>query len=259
MSDTRGTLPILAIFLSDREQTRPTGYRPHNTITSIHILGDDSLLKIFYHCRVFQDEEHSGNDSDRTIVGGRKGRNKRWWYKLAHVCRKWRCLVLTSASHLGLRLICTHGTPVANMLAHSPPLPLIIDYGDEDRAVTEEDEEGMLLALRRRRRVHRIRLCVPTSTLRRLLVAIDGEFPMLEHLYVKPLTDDDDGLSLPGSFKAPSLRRCHFSLRNVTYSPGMFRPSPPAPSDPSPERTSQFALYRDRQLWKYVPFPCYVH
>ena len=142
------------------------------------------------------------------------------------------------------------------MLAHSPPLPLIIDYGDEDRAVTEEDEEGMLLALRRRRRVHRIRLCVPTSTLRRLLVAIDGEFPMLELLYVKPLTDDDDGLSLPGSFKAPRLRRCHLSLRNVTYSPGMFRPSPPAPPVPSSEITSQFALYRGRQLWRYVPFTC---
>ncbi len=58
------------------------------------------------------------------------------------------------------------------MLAHSPPLPLIIDYRNEGREVTAQDEEGILLALRRRRRVRRIRLCIPSLSLRRLVAAI---------------------------------------------------------------------------------------
>jgi hypothetical protein len=52
----------------------------------------------------------------------------RWWYRLAHVCQRWRNLILGSASYLGLSLVCTNGAPVENMLAHSPPLPLTVDY-----------------------------------------------------------------------------------------------------------------------------------
>ncbi|KAI0276410.1 hypothetical protein BGY98DRAFT_986246, partial [Russula aff. rugulosa BPL654] len=46
---------------------------------------------------------------------------ERWWYRLAHVCQRWRNLILGSATYLGLCLVCTYGTPVADMLAHSPP------------------------------------------------------------------------------------------------------------------------------------------
>jgi len=34
-----------------------------------------------------------------------------------------------------------------DMLAHSLPLPLAIDYVEEDREITTEDEGGILLAL----------------------------------------------------------------------------------------------------------------
>jgi hypothetical protein len=60
------------------------------------------------------------------------------------------------------------------MLAHSPPLPLVIDYGDEDRELTAQDEEGISLALRRRRRVRRIRFRMSASNLRKFGVAMDG-------------------------------------------------------------------------------------
>jgi hypothetical protein len=45
------------------------------------------------------------------------------------------------------------------MLAHSPPLPLVIDYEDdgEDTVITAEDEEAIILALEQRDRVRRIR------------------------------------------------------------------------------------------------------
>ena len=97
-------------------------------MTSIHILDDYSLLNIFYLYRPFI----LGEDINIRFAGGEDWVGERWWYRIAHVCQRWRSLILGSASHLGLFLVCTHGTPVANMLAHSPPLPLVIDYDKSD-------------------------------------------------------------------------------------------------------------------------------
>ena len=49
--------------------------------------------------------------------------------------------MLESAFHLHLSLVCARGTPVANMLAHSPPVPLVIDHFDGYYDFTAEDEE----------------------------------------------------------------------------------------------------------------------
>jgi hypothetical protein len=143
------------------------------------------------------------------------------------------------------------------MLAYSPPFPLIIDYGDEDREVTAQDEGGILFALRRCRRVRYIRLSMPSSSLRRLLAILDGEFSMLENLYIKPLTNGDHGLSIPKTFNAPHLR--HFSLRNITYPPGILRPPPPIPDISLIERTSQSTLYYGPQLWRCAPFSSSIY
>ena len=124
------------------------GNSPHTT--SIHILDDDSLLNVFYVYRPFSLGEDDDDDNNR-FFGGAVGQwsRGRWWYNLAHVCQRWRNVILASASYLGISLVCTNGTPVADMLAHSPSLPLVIDYffkPDED--VTSEDEEGAILALK---------------------------------------------------------------------------------------------------------------
>ena len=73
------------------------------------------------------------------------------------VCRRRRYLILASSSSLGLCLVCKHPTPIAPMLAHSPPL-LLIDHVDEHDGITSEDEEGILLALQHYDRIRRIRL-----------------------------------------------------------------------------------------------------
>jgi hypothetical protein len=44
------------------------------------------------------------------------------------------------------------------MLAHSPVLPLVIDYSDVYKEITAGDEEGAILALMQRDRVRRVRL-----------------------------------------------------------------------------------------------------
>ena len=134
-------------------------------------------------------------------------------------------------------------------------LPLIIDYGSEDRKATAQDEEGVLLAFQRRRRVHRARLYMPAPSLRRLLTNMDGEFPMLEHLYIKPLTNDDNDLALPVSFHAPHLR--HFVVRNIFFPPFVFRPPPSIPHIPPTEKSNQSALYHGPRLWRCASFPCY--
>src|ERR1700679_904984 len=156
------------------------GNSPH---VSIHILDDDSLLNIFYLYRPFflgEDE----NGVRHLQGGGKLWVQGRWWYGLAHVCQRWRNLTLGSASYLSLSLVCTTGTPVENMLAHSPPLPLTVDYRSRD-GITAEDEEGILLALEQRHRVRHLRLIFPVQNLQKLVMAIDEEFPILEYLIVR--------------------------------------------------------------------------
>ena len=180
--------------------------RPH--IPSIHILDNDSLLRIFFFSRLVlfaEDEVNYLFDLHREeCVHGR------WWYKLIHVCRRWRYLVFASASHLRLCLICTYGTPVADMLAYSPPLPLIVDY--RTREFAAEDEEGIILALQHRDRVRHINLHIPIPNLQMVLLKMDDEFPMLEYLYIWPMIKHNMGLVLPKTFQAPHLR--HLLLLN---------------------------------------------
>ena len=129
---------------------------PSTTVTSIHILDNDSLLNIFYLYRPIHPEE---DECDNTCILERSEWGAElWWYKLAHVCQRWRGLILASARYLELCLVCTYGSPVVDILAHFPPLPLILDYVDKDRELTVEDEEGTCHALRHRDRLYRIRL-----------------------------------------------------------------------------------------------------
>jgi hypothetical protein len=179
----------------------------------IHILDDDSLLNVFYLYRPFLFGEDEDEDEDERLSGGIRGWVcGRWWYKLAQVCQRWRNVVLGSASHLGVSLVCTRGTPVADMLAHSLPLPLTIDYflvKDDDLA--GESEEGASLALKQYDRVLRVRFGVtfglPVTNLQNFIVAMDDEYPILECLIIGHAIEDKGTiLTLPETFQAPQLR-----------------------------------------------------
>ena len=183
---------------------------PH--VVSIHILDNDSLLNIFSLYRPFflgEDENFVGLQfGGNSELGWKYGR---WWYILTHVCQRWRNLILGSASYLRLSLVCTNGTPVANMLQLSPPLPLTVDYCSEN-GITANDEEGLLLALEQRDRIRHLRLFLPLRDLQKFVMAIDEEFPILEYLIVDPWTNDDStALMLPETLQAPNLR--HLTLR----------------------------------------------
>jgi hypothetical protein len=163
---------------------------------SIHTLDDDSLLHVFYLCRPFL----RGRDDTADWRY-----NGRWWYALAHVCQRWRNIVLGSASYLGLSLLCTYGTPVADMLAHSPHLPLVIGYFMKDRNLTTEDEEGIILALKQRDRVRRVR--IGSAVTAEVFMTMDEEYPILEYLCITlPKEDNSTILRFPETLQAPHLR-----------------------------------------------------
>ena len=200
-------------MLYQLDKSRPTDNKSPSTRTFIHTLDDDSILIIFTFCRpVILDVSEF---DDTQILGGGKWSRERWWHRLIQVCRRWRYLVLESAFHLQVSLVCARGTPVADMLAHSPPtVPLIIDYFDDGyQDLTAEDEKGIILALQHRDRVRRIRLLKPTPILQKLIVALDGEFPILEFLLIwhqrhhRPVVESTMNLNLPETFRAPHLRQ----------------------------------------------------
>ena len=210
------------------------GNSPHVASASIHKVDDDSLLNVFYLYRLF----FSGIDDDPllnvswlyrllflaidddkdNLKGGKKlWVGECWWYKLIHVCQRWRNLIFRSASYLRLSLFCTMGTPVAYMLAHSPPLPLVINYDDGLSDITREDKERVILALKQRDRVRRVRLVIRFSTLRKLIVAMEETFPILEDLIVWSWSGHITTLvALP--FHAPHLR--HLVLVGFTLAIG---------------------------------------
>jgi hypothetical protein len=92
------------------------------------------------------------------------------------------------------------------MLEHSPPLPLIIDYDEEDDDISAEDEEGIFLSLEKRDRVRRIRLGFPAPILQKLIVAISEEYPILEHFILTPRGETNTIFVLSETLQAPHLR-----------------------------------------------------
>jgi hypothetical protein len=149
---------------------------------SIHILDDYSLLNIFYVYRPFILHE---DEDDGYRLSGRSSRwdLEHWWIKL------------------------THGTPVMDMITHSPPLPLVIDYLDD---ITTDEEGGIMFALEQRDRVRRIRLQLPISKLQKF-ITITEEYPILENLIMGPsIKDNSSVLMMPETRQAPHLR--HLSL-----------------------------------------------
>ncbi|KAI0300042.1 hypothetical protein B0F90DRAFT_573966 [Multifurca ochricompacta] len=161
---------------------------PHSIASTIH---DDVLLRIFNFYRL--------NDEENWNLRFR-------WRNLAHICRNWRHVILQSPSALDLHLLCKSGIPVANLLAHFPPLlPLVVIYRLWHTSFT--DTEDALVALRQSHRVCRVNLQAPSSILHRLLTAMDAPFPKLENLTLLSKTTEDTSLILPRKFLAPTLSK----------------------------------------------------
>ena len=171
---------------------------------AIHWLNDDVLLSIFDCYRL--DEKNGWND--------RLG-----WCKLSHVCQRWRQLIYECTSYLGMHIKCTNGSPIVDTLDHLPSLPLFVDYrhiGPRITMLTEQDELGIYNALRLHGRVHHIDLKLPPSILRKFVLLMDEQFPILEHLslsFSATSSKNNLPLTLPKAFLAPNLR--HLTLPSI--------------------------------------------
>jgi len=174
---------------------------------TIDVLPGDLLLEIFdlYRERVTR---RPFGESDWPNWG---------WTTLAHVCRRWRGIVLASPQRLRLRITCSTVTPVETSLDIWPPLPIAIIY-PPSRFIShkfkgEEREENIIAALEHRDRISDIRIFDPEGrSLERWLVAMQEPLPALTYLDLG--YSSRRSLILPNAFLggyAPRLRSVSLS------------------------------------------------
>jgi hypothetical protein len=173
------------------------------------------FLNIFHLYRLADPDEYEDENGWLTL----RYKRQRWWYKLAQVCRQWRNIILESPSWLDLDLYCTFGVPVADMLAHSPPLPLTIYYPQAMyypktpiQKITAEDESGILLALSHRDRIRRIDLR-HLRNVEKFFTVMGDQFPILERVYIH--SHPKARVVLPETFQAPNLRHLVLSATSL--------------------------------------------
>ncbi|KAH9172660.1 hypothetical protein EDB89DRAFT_1964278 [Lactarius sanguifluus] len=134
------------------------------------------------------------------------------WPKLVHVCRKWRHIVFASPLGLGLRLYCTHGTPVLKSLDCWPALPIVVKCGGSLSLdpPTPEEEDNIMAALKHSHRVASINLTVTSSFMEKIGTIVEP-FRELEDLVL--LSQNSAQLVLPGTFRWGSRLRSLHSTR----------------------------------------------
>ena len=156
--------------------------------------------------------------------------NKKYkWFKLIHVCRRWRFIVFASSTRLDLCLVVSAHNP-GNMKTifspRLPPLPIAIDYdclpvGTASHVKTKVFSR-MLAALKRCDRVHAITFLGTAPDFDELVKATKHHFPILENLKLQNVDTRITELELPSTFlngSAPHLRslKLHrISLTSIT-------------------------------------------
>jgi len=144
------------------------------------------------------------------------------WFKLAHVCREWRQVVLTSPSRLHVRLLFTsHRSGGAMAIRHLPPLPIHVDY--RSGVPFAKTQIRMISAL-----AHPDRVCgIAFKTyyrrskhLSKLVAAMNQPFPALESLELHCSHSLELHSTLPFlAAQTPHLR----SLKFIGYVDGFYR------------------------------------
>jgi hypothetical protein len=166
------------------------------TVLSIDILPDDVLLEIFDHY-VTLPREYSYHD-----------RRVDAWYTLVHVCQRWRYVVFDSPRRLDLRLLCTHWTPVTNMLDIWPALPIVISAAP----MLASGVTNIISALQQHNRICKININGVPKSLSKDFAAMQEPFPALAELTL--LSFDKNTPVLPDSFlggSAPRLQKLTLS------------------------------------------------
>ena len=142
---------------------------------------------------------------------------KHKWFKLIHVCRRWRCIIFASSTRLDLCLSMSTSNPnsVATIfLPHLSLLPIAIKHHylpvGTDPHVKTEEFGCMQAALKSYNRVRGITFSGTAPDFDELFKATKCPFPMLEDLELRNLDSGIAELKVPATFldgSAPHLRR----------------------------------------------------
>ena len=105
------------------------------------------------------------------------------WHRLAHVCRKWRLVVSVSPRRLDLRILCTSGAPIGNILDSWPTFPLVARFNASSRS--KSMPMNVTLALRRPDRLCEIDVDITSSMTKSIIEVIQKPCQVLESIRIR--------------------------------------------------------------------------
>ena len=131
------------------------------------------------------------------------------WYTLAQVCQRWRSLLFASSRYFDLKVFCTYGSPVRQILSSSLDFPVTARYGGfpESNILTAEDEDGVIALLDQPARLFEVQLTATAPIIGKMATIglTQQPFSVLEYLRLSTRTRSE--LVLPCGFGGtPSLR-----------------------------------------------------
>ncbi|KAH9977078.1 hypothetical protein BGW80DRAFT_1558199 [Lactifluus volemus] len=198
--------------------------------TTIDILPKGLLLEVFDSYRQGLEQRYFYYDSELTWNG------KHGWLKLAHVCRTWRSIVLSSSFRLQAKLVLSmcwdrDSNRNVSILTRLPPFPIVIYSPMLLHWQHEEPKKRKraVAALQYSDRVCKIVLDCSDLVLDNVRRAMIGPFPALESLELSEPSSRE--FNIPTTLKlfggsVPSLR--HLDLRYVSRADSLFQlPSTP--------------------------------
>ena len=192
-----------------------TNNAPHTAIF-IGTLNDDVLLIIFDFCRLAVEERVKViSDEGNWNLGFV---HQRWWHTPTQICQRWRSLILASPSRLNLYVVCTERIPIEEILSYFPHLPLEVNYTFLREREQCQAQRNIHLSLQRRHHVRSINFRAPDAVLKRMIIPLDDEFPLLDRLaiisdfYSFRASSGSSSVVLPQTLRAPNLR--HLILSN---------------------------------------------
>ena len=176
---------------------------------TVDMLPDVVLLKIFdFYVNQARELEYKGEGESLKVQE---------WHTLVHVCRQWRTIVLGSPRRLGLRLLCTDRTPVKEMLAIWPPLPIVVQIFSKETRM-----DNIVVALEHNERICEIVFFnVTKSQMKQVLAAVQQPFPALTRKVIWSSNWVEMPPVVPESFlggSAPSLQ--YLDLLRIPF-PGL--------------------------------------
>jgi hypothetical protein len=179
---------------------------------TIDNLSGEVLLEIFDHYR-----QSSGSGRFHMKIWN----NKNGWFKLAHVCHKWRCIVFASSRRLELALFFAESTPTRAAVLESQSLsrlPIFVDY--TDIVWNAGAQTRLISALRYSNRVYKIAINGSHKNFDKICNALDLPLPGLRSLELHniPYSVDVKPILLASSFMTSIKSLLHLRLANVRLS-----------------------------------------